>query len=55
MSSWKQQPTNRYEGTLLKSRRCNARGALTDRTDARRYVCVSGDFHLETGHSVPDS
>jgi hypothetical protein len=56
MSSRKQQPTNRYESSLLKCRNCNARGALTlGQTDAPRYVCISGDFHLETGRSAPDS
>ncbi len=55
MNSRKQQPANRYESSLLECPKCNARGALTlDRTDAPRYVCISGDFHLEIGRPAPE-
>src|SRR5271156_1356496 len=54
-------PPNRYQSSLLACPNCTARGAATwdqscDNTETRRtLIQVSGDFHVETGRTIPDS
>ena len=50
--------TNRYQSTLLTCSHCNARGAVTWElaNDGLRIqlVKIAGDFHVESGRTVPD-
>jgi hypothetical protein len=53
-------PSNGYQSSLLKCLNCNARGAASweqrhDEASPMALVKVSGDFHVETGRTVPDS
>ena len=49
---------NRYQSTLLRCSHCNARGAVTwefSQDGMRRdLIRISGDFHVESGRTVPD-
>lgn len=49
---------NRYQSTLLIFSHCNARGAVTWElaNDGLRtqLVKIAGDFHVESGRTVPD-
>lgn len=51
--------SNRYQSSLLKCANCKALGAITWETSAQanapqRLVKISGEFHIETGRTVPD-
>ena len=44
-----------FQSSLLTCRSCNTRGAVTWNVagDARTLTGVAGDFHLETGRTMP--
>lgn len=50
---------NRYQSILIVCFQCNARGALTVESAGgfkpATFVSIAGDFHVETGRTVPDS
>jgi hypothetical protein len=54
-------PPSRYQSSLLKCPNCSARGAASweqrhdEEASPLALVKVSGDFHVETGRTVPDS
>lgn len=51
-------PHDFYQSVLITCFQCNAHGALTtkraDGSKTDTFVCIAGEFHSETGRTVPD-